>query len=431
MNNVLWCFDIALYLLIILTIICKVLGSKIVKKHFILMDICAIGGLYFLSFTMDKSDFSILCSIAHIVQIILVYFSTQKVQLSALIASYLLVYSINTILVICANCFDPLLMSTMSVIELIIHIIAFAFILFCCFNNSILHKIQTIIYIIPGRIKVLTLSSFFISAILMTLICSHPMMFSSSSWSVSVRIALIFFSLFICTTFPVLIITVLTNTYLKKQNESFESELKAQAEHYVALAESNKELRRFKHDFKNLRIGITKALTSGDCEIALEMIENGQNDFIQATDNIVKYNTGNGIADAILSEKQKKATASNTVIVFDGMIPQTGFSPTDLCVIFGNTLDNAIEACERISYGENKIISVSVNCTNGFIFISITNPVSEKVIIHNNHIETTKKDRTSHGFGLYSLRKIAKKYDGEMSITSEDHTFTISLEFCL
>ncbi len=395
------------------------------------MDICAIIGLFFISFTMDKSEFSALCSIAHIVQITLIYFSTQKLKLSSLIASYILVYSINTILVICVNCFEPLLISTMSVIELIIHIIAFTFILFCCFNNSILHKMQTIIYIIPIRIKVLTLSSFFISAILMTLICSHPMMFSSSSWSISVRFSLIFFSLFICTTFPVLIITVLTNTYLKKQNENFERELEEQAAHYVALADANKELSRFKHDFKNLRIGITKALTSGDCEMAIEMMETVQNDFVQATDNIVKYNTGNGIVDAILSEKQKKATASNTLITFNGIIPQTGFSPTDLCVIFGNTLDNAIEACENISGSENKIISVSVTCTNGFIFISITNPVSEKVVIHNNHIETTKKDRTSHGFGLYSLQKVAKKYGGEMCITSEDHTFILTLEFCL
>lgn len=100
-------------------------------------------------------------------------------------------------------------------------------------------------------------------------------------------------------------------------------------------------------------------------------------------------------------------------------------------MIFGNTLDNAIEACEKISESDNKIISVSVNCTNGFIFITITNPVLEKVIVHNNHIETTKKDRTSHGFGLYSLEKIAKKYDGEMTISSEDYTFTISLELCL
>ena len=105
--------------------------------------------------------------------------------------------------------------------------------------------------------------------------------------------------------------------------------MEAQAAHYVALAEANKELSRFKHDFKNLRIGIIKTLTSGDCEIALEMIENGQKDFIEATENTTKFNTGNGIVDAILSEKQKRATASNTVIVFEGRIPQTGFSSTD------------------------------------------------------------------------------------------------------
>ena len=39
-----------------------------------------------------------------------------------------------------------------------------------------------------------------------------------------------------------------------------------------------------------------------------------------------------------------------------------------------------------------------------------------------------KKDRAEHGFGLYSLNKIAKKYNGEMSIVSEDKKFTIMLD---
>ena len=225
-----------------------------------------------------------------------------------------------------------------------------------------------------------------------------------------------------------MIITVLTNTYLKKQNENFERELEAQANHYVAIAESNKELHRFKHDFKNLRIGITKALESGDSGMALSMIENGQKDFIDATESIVKFNTGNGIVDAILNEKQKAANSTNTNIVFDGMIPQNIFTPTDLCVIFGNTLDNAIEACEKLPHSQEKTISVSVRCVGGIAFISITNPVEKKVVVNNNTIQTTKKNRAEHGFGLYSLGKIAKKYSGEMNIVSEDKQITVMLD---
>lgn len=431
MNKIFWTLDIILYLIIILSTVYKIFKFDINRRIYLAIDIFIIIVLSTYAFEADNTTFTILCTVMHIVQIVLIRASVPNLRFYSLITLYTLIYSVNSVLVVAINSLIPLSTNRITIVEFIVHIFITLCFTFCSLNNTFSYKIKQSVSIVPAKIKFVTVFSFCTSTILMALILANPEMDVNSPWSISVRIALVFFSLFVCTTFPILIITVLTNTYLKKQNESFELQIEVQAAHYIALAESNKELRRFKHDFKNLRIGITKALTSGDCEIALEMIENGQNDFIQATDSIVKYNTGNGIVDAILSEKQKKAIASNTIISFEGILPQTGFSPTDLCVIFGNTLDNAIEACEKISGGENKIISVSVTCTNGFIFITITNPVSEKVIVHNNHIDTTKKDRTSHGFGLYSLQKIAKKYKGEMSITSEDHTFTISLELCL
>ncbi len=54
--------------------------------------------------------------------------------------------------------------------------------------------------------------------------------------------------------------------------------------------------------------------------------------------------------------------------------------------------------------------------------------MEKKVVVNNNTIQTTKKNRAEHGFGLYSLNKIVKKYNGEMSIVSEDQKFTIMLD---
>ena len=68
----------------------------------------------------------------------------------------------------------------------------------------------------------------------------------------------------------------------------------------------------------------------------------------QTTQSLIKFDTGNGIVDAILTEKQEKATTVNTVITFNGAIAASAITATDLSVIFGNTLDNAIEACEKL-----------------------------------------------------------------------------------
>ena len=143
------------------------------------------------------------------------------------------------------------------------------------------------------------------------------------------------------------------------------------------------------------------------------------------------FDTGNGIADALLTDKQEKAVLQNTQIAFQGAIPPEALSPTDLCVILGNSLDNALEACQKLPDRDDKTISVTSNCRGGFLFISITNPIAEKVTVRDNHIATTKENKTLHGFGLYSLHSIVKKYDGDVQLASTDKTFTISIDLCV
>lgn len=65
------------------------------------------------------------------------------------------------------------------------------------------------------------------------------------------------------------------------------------------------------------------------------------------------------------------------------------------------------------------------------MFLTITNPVSEKVNISNNYIATTKENKTLHGFGLYSLHSVVKKYDGKIELESTDTTFTANIDLCL
>ena len=67
----------------------------------------------------------------------------------------------------------------------------------------------------------------------------------------------------------------------------------------------------------------------------------------------------------------------------------------------------------------------------GFLFLTITNPIAEKVLIRNNHIATTKEDKTLHGFGLYSLHSIVKKYDGEVKLSATENSFTINVDLCI
>ena len=238
-----------------------------------------------------------------------------------------------------------------------------------------------------------------------------------------------FIAIFVFILAPIIIIIAVSNSYLKSQNERFQKDIEAQAKHYSDLAKANYELRRFKHDFGNMKIGLSQSLKEGDCAGALDMLNSAAIDMQRSSEDIVGFDTGNGIVDAILADKQSRAKINNTKIVFSGSVPPNSIAPTDLCIIFGNTLDNAIEACEKFFDDTEKIIFVTCRCNSGFVFIDITNPVAENVSIHGKNVETSKTDKASHGYGLYSLNKTVKKLDGEVKLFCENKIFKVEIDF--
>lgn len=101
----------------------------------------------------------------------------------------------------------------------------------------------------------------------------------------------------------------------------------------------------------------------------------------------------------------------------------------DLCTILSNALDNAIEACEKISSDEQKIILVKCSYIKHIQFIWISNPVAEDVKIINNTVETSKADKNIHGIGLYNIRRTVAKYEGEFEISCKDKMFVMDIGF--
>lgn len=220
----------------------------------------------------------------------------------------------------------------------------------------------------------------------------------------------------------------MTNKHMKSISQNYQQQIDAQAKFYVQLSNSNFELRRFKHDYKNMEIGLRKLISEGKNQEALDMLNN-QNTTLNST--AVTFDTGNGIVDALLISKQQQADEINAVISFEGAVPNESIQPVDLCIIFGNPLDNAIEACANIADEYPKEIHISCVCNSGFAFIEITNPVQHKVEIQGNFPKTTKSNREIHGFGLYSLDRIIQKYDGEITCQCNDNIFTLAMDFSL
>ena len=360
-------------------------------------------------------------------QFFLLKLSFKTVKIRHLVFSYILLYCSNVIVVSLIVALVPQLY---NYIDIIINTVTASICAVICLSKTRI-TVQQILNYLPKTIAVICVSLLIVAALMSGMISFFQQGHFPEVWNRWIQISTSFLLMVICLIVPVIFIISISNTQLKTLTADYEQQIHAQAEHYKNLAQANYEVRRFRHDFKNIRIAIESLLERGAYDEALKLIHQC-NDCLENPGGLRSaFDTGNGIADALLTDKQEKACAYNTHIAFSGMIPTEFLLPTDLCVILGNSLDNALEACQKLPTQSSKTITVSCNCSNGFLFLSITNPIAEKVVIRNNQIATTKENKTLHGFGLYSLHTIVKKYDGEIQLSATEDSFTVNIDLCV
>ena len=134
-------------------------------------------------------------------------------------------------------------------------------------------------------------------------------------------------------------------------------------------------------------------------------------------------NTGSTALDVVLSEKKLVCLANGEKLKFlpDG----------DVYALFGNILDNAINAVAQLREPEERVISLTVRTEGGFLLIEEENRYLGEMKFVNGIPQTTNEDRTNHGFGMQSIQALARRYEGSLQIRAEDGQFSLSLMFPL
>lgn len=193
-----------------------------------------------------------------------------------------------------------------------------------------------------------------------------------------------------------------------------------QIRHYNELYKYQNDIKNFRHDIKNWLISLLALLESKKYNEATEYAKE-KLDFISTPGNIV--NSGNPVIDAIIQSKQSIAKNRNIKIESSVKLSKDiAIDQTELGVLIGNALDNAIEATAKIQDSkEPLVISVTISTIVEQLLIDINNPVVENIDV--KHIFTTKRNPQNHGFGLRSIQTIAKKYNGDVFLSCEDQKF--------
>ena len=148
--------------------------------------------------------------------------------------------------------------------------------------------------------------------------------------------------------------------------------------------------------------------------------------------NIAVYDarvlSGNEPLDVILSEKSLRCERRNIqfACIADG--EKLAFiAPHDLYSLFGNALDNAIEAVEQVPEKNKRFINVSIKCIDQIVAIHLENSFVGKISFLNGLPKTTKKDSRFHGYGVKSMKRTVDKYLGNLRTSTDGDIFNLDI----
>ncbi|SFA69393.1 GHKL domain-containing protein [Acetitomaculum ruminis DSM 5522] len=187
---------------------------------------------------------------------------------------------------------------------------------------------------------------------------------------------------------------------------------------------TREELQKMNHDLKNSLIAIRSMVIDNNSKDLLDDLD----EMIGTVKTRINYcHTGNKILDAIINEKMRIAKNYNFDFIVNVIFPaNTTISSLDICSLFGNALDNALENtidCEHPSIG---IYCKKVKC---FWIIKIMNTYGNSPVQRGSDFITTKDDSSMHGIGIKSMKGIVKKYDGSIDIECNKQWFIVKIMF--
>lgn len=139
--------------------------------------------------------------------------------------------------------------------------------------------------------------------------------------------------------------------------------------------------------------------------------------------------TGNPVTDVIVNDKRQQCEDQGIPFRTDFHYPDSGsFDAFDVGIVLQNLLQNALEACEKVSEGE-RFISLAGRRKGRFLLIEVKNSFAGDLVFGADGLPVTDKktDVSMHGIGLSSVRRIAEKYMGEMEVCPENQIFRVTV----
>ena len=203
-----------------------------------------------------------------------------------------------------------------------------------------------------------------------------------------------------------------------------ELELRSQEREYFyaqcrLMQDSADNIKSIKHDINNHLISLKNYAQQNDiCSIAKYL-----NNLLEETEmSRIFSETGNIAFDGVINYKLTKAKTVGIDTNLEIKIPSDlNIDVADVAIIFGNLLDNALEALEKV---QDKWLNIKVSYDKGCVFFRMNNSFDGEIKYADGKI-ISSSGKAERGLGLYNIRKAIDKYNGEINITHDNNIFSV------
>ena len=210
----------------------------------------------------------------------------------------------------------------------------------------------------------------------------------------------------------------------KNENKLLEEYQKGTEKEMNNIQIKNKEIHEIKHELKNTSMIIHTLIHSGKIEEADQLLDDmakinlGENkQFVKLKHNLIET-----IINSRLTMCENENISVKKIDIKDIEDDLFGISEQDMCTIIGNLMDNAIEANRKCP--EDKSIELYIMKQRGYIKICVINAApATDLSFKGKSLQTSKKDKESHGIGTQIINVIAEKYNGDVSFELKDNKF--------
>lgn len=217
--------------------------------------------------------------------------------------------------------------------------------------------------------------------------------------------------------------TVVLSRQRKLEQQSMYAEMNRK--YYESMEQQHFEIRRMRHDMANHLQTLSMLPEKEKEEYIRNLLDS-------ATTVRNLHYCGDSTVNAVLTVKAAAMEEFGIKFSYKIDIPtKLPLNKTDICTLFANALDNAIEACKQLP-GETRGITLESRMQKGMFVLSVKNPLSkDSMLIQDKRqkglFATTKADVKNHGIGLKSMEDVVRQKDGKMELQVCDGEFKVFL----